>query len=105
MHQKTYQNHTDCGYGYILVCHYDDKCRKPLQVHRGENAVYGFMEKMIEEVSYCLETINKHFNKPLKMTDEDEKNFKKAECHICNKSYTKKDIRVRDHFHITMNII
>ena len=47
MHQKTYQNHTDYGYGYILVCHYDDKskCRKPLQVHRGENAVYGLWRR------------------------------------------------------------
>ena len=42
------------------------------------------------------------FNKPLKMTKDDEKNFKKADsCHICNKKYTDKDIRVRDHCHVT----
>ena len=36
------------------------------------------------------------------MTDKDEENFKKAdECHICNKKYTDKDKRVRDHCHIT----
>lgn len=63
------------------------------------------MEKMIEEVFYCFEIINKYFNKFLKMIDEDEKNFKKVECYICNKLYIKKDIRVRDYFYIIMNII
>ena len=36
------------------------------------------------------------------MTKDDEKQFQKAnECHICNKKYCDKDIRVRDHCHIT----
>ena len=36
------------------------------------------------------------------MTKDDEEKFQKAEeCHICNKKYTNKDIRVRDHCHIT----
>ena len=39
------QKHTDCGYGYKVVCCYNDKYRKPVQIYRGENAVYKFMEK------------------------------------------------------------
>ena len=36
------------------------------------------------------------------MTEDDENEFQKAEaCHICDKEYTDKDIRVRDHCHIT----
>ena len=36
------------------------------------------------------------------MTDEDEDAFQKAtKCHICDKPYKDKDIRVRDHCHIT----
>ena len=36
------------------------------------------------------------------MTEKDEEEFKKAEeCHICENKYTDKDIRVRDHCHIT----
>ena len=36
------------------------------------------------------------------MTDDDELCFRLEEkCHICNKKYTDKDIRVRDHCHIT----
>ena len=44
------------------------------------------------------------FKKPLKMSDEDEQHFQEASgCHICNQAYTNKDIRVRDHCHITGN--
>ena len=99
---EAYQKHTDCGYGYKVVCCYDDKYSKPVQIHRGENAVHKFMENMLEEVNWCKSKMKKHFNKPLKMTKEDEKDFQKAiKCHICDQQYTEKDIRVRDHCHIT----
>ena len=52
------------------------------------------MEYLLDEVKYC--------KKPLIMTKEDEEKFLKAnECYICNKKYTDKDIKVRDHCHIT----
>ena len=99
---EAYQKHTDCGYGYKVVCCYDDKYTKPVQIYRGEKAVYKFMEKMLEEVKYCKKTMRKCFKKPLKMTKNDLDVFEKAtECHICNKQYTSDDIRVRDHCHIT----
>ena len=99
---EAYQKHTDCGYGYKVVCCYDDKYSKPIQTYRGENAVYKFMENMLEEVNWCKSKMKKHFNKPLKMTDEDEDAFQKAiKCHICDIKYTEKEIRVRDHCHIT----
>ena len=60
------------------------------------------MENILEEVKYCKRVMKKYFNKPLRMTEENEKEFKKATtCHICDKKYTEKDIRVRDHCHIT----
>ena len=99
---EAYQKHTDCGYGYKVVCCYDDKYSKPVQIHRGENAIHKFMENMLEEVNWCKSKMKKHFNKPLKMTKEDEKDFQKAiKCHLCDQQYTDKDIRVRDHCHIT----
>ena len=99
---EAYQTHTDCGYGYKVVCCYDDKYTKPIQLYRGEKAVYKFMENILEEVKYCKRVMKKYFNKPLRMTEENEQEFKKAkECHICDKKYTEKDIRVRDHCHIT----
>ena len=99
---EAYQKHTDCGYGYKVVCCYDDKYTKPIQIYRGEKAVYKFMENILEEVKYCKRVMKKYFNKPLRMTEENEQEFKKATtCHICDKKYTEKDIRVRDHCHIT----
>ena len=47
---EAYQTHEDCGYGYKVICCYDDKYRKYTRIYRGENAVYKFMEKMLEEV-------------------------------------------------------
>ena len=99
---EAYQKHTDCGYGYKVVCCYDDKYTKPIQLYRGENAVYKFMENILEEVKWCKKVMKKHFNKPLKMSNEDEQKFKKStRCHICDKKYNEEDVRVRDHCHIT----
>ena len=97
-----YQTHEDCGSAYKVICCYNDKYSKPIQTYRGENAVYKFMEKMLEEVEYCKNVIKKHFNKPLVMTEDDEQCFKTMEgCHICGQKYTDKDVCVRDHCHIT----
>ena len=99
---EAYQTHEDCGYGYKLVCCYRERYSKPIQTYRGENAVYKFMEKMLEEVKYCKAVIKKHFNKPLIMTEDDEQRFRTMDgCHICGEKYTDKDVRVRDHCHIT----
>ena len=71
-------------------------------MYPGENAVYGFMKKMLEEVEYCKDIIKKHFNKPLVMTEDDKKQFELADkCHICGEKYTGKDVCIRDHCHIT----
>ena len=99
---EAYQTHEDCGYGYKVVSCYDDKYSKYTRIYRGENAVYKFMEKMLEEVEYCKAVIKKHFNKPLAMTEVDKQCFKTMDrCHICGEKYTDKDVRVRDHCHIT----
>ena len=96
-HTELYQKHTDCGYAYKVVCCYDDRYSKPIQLYRGENAVNKFIEKMLEEVKYC-----KKFNKEMVLTKEDEKNFQESEkCHICNKKYRNKSTKVRDHCHVT----
>ena len=71
-------------------------------MHQSENAVYKFMEKMLEEFEYCKAVVKKHFNKPLVMTEDDAVCFKLMnKCHICGEKYTDKDVHVRDHYHIT----
>ena len=55
---EAYQTHEDCGYGYKVVCFHDDKYSKDIRIYRGENAVYKFMENILEEVKYCKSVIN-----------------------------------------------
>ena len=99
---EAYQTHEDCGYGYKVVCCYKKNYSKPIQKYQGENAIYKFMERMLEEVEYCKGVIKKRFNKPLKMTKNDELCFKLIDrCHICGKEYTDNDVRARGHCHIT----
>ena len=99
---EAYQTHEDCSSAYKVICCYDDKYSKPIQTYRGENAVYKFMEKMPEGVEYCKAVVKKRFNKLLVMTDNDEQCFRTMDgCYICGEKYTDKDVRVRDHCHIT----
>ena len=37
---EAYQEHTGCGYSYKVVCFYDDKYSKLVEVYRGKDAVY-----------------------------------------------------------------
>lgn len=48
-----YQKHTGCSYGYKVVCCYDDKYSKPVQVYRGEDSIHKFMQQMLLEVQCC----------------------------------------------------
>ena len=99
---EAYQTQEDYGYGYKVVCCYRERYSKPIQTYRGENAVYKFIEKMLEEVEYCKAVIKKHFDKPLVMTEDDEQHFKIMDvCHICGEKYTDKDMCIRDHCPIT----
>ena len=60
------------------------------------------MEKMLEEVEWCKKMKHKYFHKDKILTKNDDINFKNAgKCYICNKKYSEKDNRVRDHCHIT----
>lgn len=57
---------------------------------------------MLEEVKWYKKMIKKNLNKAMIPTKKDKHNFKTANnCHICDKKYSEKDARVRDHCHIT----
>ena len=46
-----YQKHLGCSYGYKLLC-VDCKFSKPFKSYVGEDAVYDFINSMIEESKY-----------------------------------------------------
>ena len=99
---KAYQTHVDCGYGYKVVCHYDWKLSKRSKIYRGKGAVYKFMENMLEEVEYCKKMVKRHFNKNLKSTNDDLRNFNESsECYICKVKYVKGEKPIMDHCRIT----
>ena len=60
------------------------------------------MHKMIEEVKYCDNIKNKHFNKSLCITKSELKAFKSAKsCYLCNELYTPLDKPFKDRCSIT----
>ena len=104
----TYQSHRACGFGYKVVCHYDQSYSKPVEIYRGEDAAERFIQKMFEDVRSCQSVMREHFNKPLKMTDDDWRDFQNtSSCYICGRKYKPKELNgdengpVRDHCHIT----
>ena len=73
-YRKKYQKHIACCKGYKLVC-VDDTFSKAFKTRLEENAVYNFINNMIEESRYCRDVTKKHFNKELNMTKEDNENL------------------------------
>ena len=78
--------------------------------HLGKGAVYNLYNNMIKETKYCSVGMEKHFNKELVLTREDNeenftntwKNFEKStKCWICDKDHVDSDVIVRYHCHIT----
>ena len=76
-HTNKHQKHIVWSYGYKLLC-VNDKFSKLFKTYLVDDAVYNFINSMIEESTYCSNVIKKHFNKELGMTKEDNENFKNS---------------------------
>ena len=97
-----YQNHVGCGYGYKVVCHFDDGYSRPYKSYRGKNSVNHFIKSMLEEAKLCNDIVKELFNREMVLTPEDREDFKRStKCFICEEEYKDDDVRVRDHCHIT----
>ena len=96
---KLYQKHIPNSIAAKLVC-VDNRFTLPTKIFTGSNCIKEFIEWVFEQKKYCNQIINKHFNKKLKMTIEDEENYQNSQnCWICNEKVIKD--KVRDHCHIT----
>ena len=75
--QKKYQDHAPCSFAYKVVC-VDDRLTKQIVVYRGENANYEFIKAILKKYKYCTNMMNKHFNKNLIMSKEEEHLFQQS---------------------------
>ena len=102
---RSYQSHKACGYGYKLVCRYDNTFSKPVEIYRGEDCIEKFIMKMLSEVEDCQRIVRDRFQKPLFMTVQNERDFQISKvCHICERKFNEQKPskqKVRDHCHIT----
>ena len=97
---EKYQVHIPCSFAYKVAC-VDNRFSKKVVLYRGKNAVYRFIEAILEEYDYCKKMIKKHFNKNLIMAVEEERFQLSNSCWICDKLFDVGDDKVRDHCHIT----
>ena len=98
---KKYQDYIPCSFAYKVVC-IDDRFTKRIVVYRGENAAYEFIKAILKEYKYCKKVMNKHFNKNLIMSEEEEHLFQQSNsCWICKKLIDNDEEKVRDHCHVT----
>ena len=74
---KNYQKYIACSYSYKLICA-DDKFSKPFKTYLGKDAVYIFINNMIEKSKYCSNLIKKLFNKELVMIKDNNEDFEKS---------------------------
>ena len=99
---QAYQKHEPSGFGFKVVCHYDQKYSKPAVIYRGENVIEKFIQHLFREVKDCQKVISEKAKRRLVMTKSDEKDFQNAKkCWICQKRYKADENPVRDHCHIT----
>ena len=99
---EAYQEHKACGFGYKIVCQYNDKYSKPTKIYRGPDAVYKLIENLLEEQKEIKKIIKQNFNKEMIISKKEQNDFKNAKsCHICNKEHNNEDVPVGDHCHVT----
>ena len=97
---KLYQKHIPNSIGAKLVCT-DNEFTLPTKIFTGSNSIKEFIKWIFEQQKRCNQIINKHFNKKLKMTRENEnKNQNSMNCWICHQKVINNKDKVRDHCHI-----
>ena len=81
---KLYQKHIPNSVGAKLVC-INNNFTLPTKIFIASNSIKEFIESIFEQQKYCNKIINKHFNKKLKMTEDEDKNKVLDHCHITGK--------------------
>ena len=81
--QKKYQDHLPCSFAYKVVC-------------VDENTSYEFIKAILKDYTYSRKVLNKHFNKNLIMSEEEEHLFQQSNsCWICKNLIDNDEQKVR----------
>ena len=101
---RAFREHEAYSIGYYLKCSFDDSrlgYHSYWQNKDGEmSPAVWFIVKLQELATHLEEMYNAP--KPMHLTHQEMDDFKAAKlCHICNKQFSAKDKKVRDHCHIT----
>ena len=100
-HTTRYQTHQACSYGMKRVCYYDDWYSGEYKSYIGKDAARNFIQAVLYEAKICNRITKTQFNKPMKLTEEEEEEYQNADyCHICTKWLDDNDA-ARDHCHVT----
>ena len=94
------QRHVPCSIGFVVVSTFLHMPASSYTSFFGIDCVTQFLKAMLELEK---EFENQLFNlQPLTMTVDDDKRFKEENiCHLCKKTFTDTDIKVRDHDHFS----
>ena len=74
---KLYQKHIPNSTGAKLVC-IDNRFTLPTKIFTGNNCVNDFIKWVFTQQKRINQIIDNHFNKKLKMTTENEKNYRNS---------------------------
>ena len=77
-HTKLYQEHIPNSIGAKLVC-IDDRFTLPTKIFTGNNCVNDFITWVFTEQKIIYQIIENHFNKKLKISEEDENNYQNSQ--------------------------
>ena len=85
---EAYQTHEDFGYGYKVVCCYDDKYSKSIQTYRAKTPSINLWKRCSIRSNTAKLSLRKCLTNHWVMIEDDEMCFKLMDkCHICGEKY------------------
>lgn len=97
------RKHTPYSFAYYIKCSFDNSLSK-FELYRGLDAPTVFVNRVEEDVRNIYNMYLKIVKPMKKLTKSQKLEYSNSNvCHICEKTFDKIDIKVRDHCHLSGN--